>query len=79
MQQPWIETVMKKYPMLEKIGYSIAQGGLEYFLIIAVAVYGINYTIGLRRNLVISKKWLDDVKQVIFLNFAVVGTGDEGK
>tara|TARA_B110000285_G_C15043327_1_gene572974 strand:+ start:220 stop:408 length:189 start_codon:yes stop_codon:yes gene_type:complete len=62
MQQPWIETVMKKYPMLEKIGYSIAQGGLEYFLIIAVAVYGINYTIGLRRNLVISKKWLDDVK-----------------
>ena len=70
---------MQQYPLFNKVMYSIAQGGLEYFLIVSVAVYGINYTIGYRRNLVISKRWLDDVKQVIFLNFAMVGTGDESK
>ena len=76
---PWLQRLMKSYPMLEKVGYSIAQGGLEYFLIVAVLIYALNYSYGLRRNSTISQKWLDDVRQVIFLNFAIVGTGDDAK
>ena len=53
-QMPWLQRLMKSYPMLEKVGYSIAQGGLEYFLIVAVVIYALNYSYGLRRNSTIS-------------------------
>lgn len=48
-------------------------------MIVAVVLFAFNYMFGIRRNIAISQKWLEDVKQVIFLNFAIIGTGDEAK
>jgi hypothetical protein len=66
---------MNSHPILKKLYDLIARGGLEYFIAISLIVYGITYFQGIYRNKILSKKWLDEVRDFLFSNFSVIGTG----
>ena len=55
----------------------ILEGGLENFLLASFIIYGINYAMGMHRNQKISAQWLDEVRQVIYQNYAVIGTDNQ--
>jgi Protein of unknown function (DUF1682) len=70
---------MKSHPILKKIYDLIARGGLEYVIAISLVVYGITYFQGIYRNKILSKKWLDEVRDFLFSNFSVIGTGQNSQ
>ena len=53
----------------------IIEGFLEYTVFFILGVYLVIWLWGADRNEKISKEWLSNVREVIFDNFTVVGTG----
>lgn len=68
---------LEEHPEVKKVVMKLVDGGVEYFLIGMFLIYGTNYAYGARRNQQIADWWLEQVKHVIFANFAVIGTDQE--
>ena len=69
-----ISTYLEKNEFTRWIKRMILEGGLENFLLSTFIIYGINYVMGMQRNQKISSQWLDEVRTVIYQNYAVIGT-----
>lgn len=47
---------------------------MEITIALALITYTANYFFGLNRNKTLSGQWLDSLRQLLFSNFAVIGT-----
>lgn len=65
---------MKNYPNLKKQLDKFVNGGLENLIVVLLGTYISMYIFGNYRNTKISKEWLDQVRETIFSNFAVIST-----
>jgi hypothetical protein len=69
-----IQLYLNEHPVLRKYVMTVVNGGIEWILIAMFLVYALNYFYGVNRNLNLSEKWIQNVRPVIFNNFAVAGT-----
>lgn len=72
--KPSLLLFLDKYPNIKFLAEVITGEGLEYFLAGAFVFFACNYLLGYYRNKQISQKWLDNVREILFNNFSVVGS-----
>ena len=74
---PFIQQWVEDHPEFQKVFKMIADGSMEYLVAILLIAYAFTYYFGVKRNETIAMEWLDNVRSLVFSNFAVAGTSNK--
>ena len=69
----YINSYLDANPKTKYYVDKFVNGGLELSLVLAMGVFTANYFYGVNRNKTLSKQWLNNLRPLLFANFAVIG------